>query len=201
MFCKARTLTFSATLVLLTLLAFGQSGPRTTAQSVRGHFASVNRRILTMAKDFPDDKYDFKLKPEMRTFGAVIVHIASGNVYASKAGRGENVKWDELDPKDYPNKTAVVALMEKSIADAEATLSRRQYLAGIEDILRVERLLHRAHGVDRLEPKLGLEVFLLALPDTVLAGAGTVHGQRPFDQALRQALCARDLVGVVHVHQ
>ena len=56
---QARTLTFSATLVLLTLAAFGQSGPRTTAQSVRGHFASVNRRILTMAKDFPDDKYDF----------------------------------------------------------------------------------------------------------------------------------------------
>ena len=119
---NARTLTFSAILVLLTLPAFGQSGPRTTAQSVRGHFASVNRRILTMAKDFPDDKYDFKLKPEMRTFGAVIVHIASGNVYAAKAGRGENVQWDELDPKDYPNKTAVVALMEKSIADAEATL-------------------------------------------------------------------------------
>ena len=58
----------------------------------------------------------------MRTFGAVIVHIASGNAYAAKAGRGEKVNWDELEPKDYPNKTAVVALMEKSIADAEATL-------------------------------------------------------------------------------
>lgn len=119
---KTRALPFLVVLVLLTLAAFGQSGSRTTAQSVRGHFASVNRRILTMAKDFPEDKYDFKLKPEMRTFGAVIVHIASGNVYVAKAGRGENVNWDELDPKNYPNKNAVVALMEKSIADAEATL-------------------------------------------------------------------------------
>lgn len=119
---KARALPFSAILVLLTLPGFGQGGPRTTAQSVRGHFAAVNQRILTMAKDFPDDKYDFKLKPEMRTFGAVIVHIASGNAYAAKAGRGQKVNWDELEPKDYPNKTAVVALMEKSIADAEATL-------------------------------------------------------------------------------
>ena len=75
-----------------------------------------------MAKDFPDDKYDFKLKPEMRTFGAVMVHIASGNMYAAKAGHGEKVNWDELDPKNYANKTAVVTLMEKSIADAEATL-------------------------------------------------------------------------------
>jgi len=75
-----------------------------------------------MAKDFPDDKYDFKLKPEMRSFGSVIVHVASGNVYAAKAGRGEKVNWDELDPTDYKTKAQVVALMEKSITDAEATL-------------------------------------------------------------------------------
>jgi len=53
-----------------------------------------------MAKDFPEDKYNDSLKPEMRSFGAVIVRIASGNVYAAKAGRGENVNWDELDPKN-----------------------------------------------------------------------------------------------------
>jgi len=35
----------------------------------------------------------------MRSFGDVIVHVASGNVYAAKAGRGEKVKWDELDPR------------------------------------------------------------------------------------------------------
>jgi hypothetical protein len=108
------------TLTLAALSAFSQD--RTTAESVRGHFASVNSRILAMAKDFPEDKYDFKLKPEMRTFGEVIVHIASGNVYAAKAGRGEKVNWDELDPKDYKTKTQVVALMEKSISDAGATL-------------------------------------------------------------------------------
>jgi uncharacterized damage-inducible protein DinB len=89
---------------------------------VRGHFASINRRILEMAKDFPDDKYDYRLKPEMRSFGAVIVHIASGNVYAAKAGRGEKVNWDELDPKDYKTKATVIALLEKSIAEADATL-------------------------------------------------------------------------------
>jgi len=89
---------------------------------MRGHFVSVNRRVLEMAKDFPEDKYEFRLKPEMRSFGAVIVHIASGNAYAAKAGRGENVNWDELDPKNYKTKGEVVALLEKSITDANATL-------------------------------------------------------------------------------
>ena len=75
-----------------------------------------------MAKDFPADKYNYSLKPEMRSFGAVIVHIASGNVYAAKAGRGENVNWDELDPKNYKTKEEVITLLERSISDANATL-------------------------------------------------------------------------------
>jgi hypothetical protein len=112
----------SALLMLASFPALSQNAQRSTAQSVRGHFASLHQRIVTMAKDFPADKYDFKLKPEMRTFAAVMVHIASGNVYAVKAGHAENVNWDELDPKDYAGKAAVVALMEKSIADANAAL-------------------------------------------------------------------------------
>jgi DinB superfamily len=97
-------------------------GPQSPADSVRANFAYVNKKILTMAKDFPEDKYGYRLKPEMRSFGEVIVHITSGIVYAAKAGRGENVKWDEIDPKGYTTKASIVALLEKSIADAEATM-------------------------------------------------------------------------------
>src|SRR5262245_6235150 len=115
--------TLGSLILLFATLAAQTSRPTpTTPQSVRAHFASVNRKVLTMVKDFPEDKYSFRLKPEMRSFSEVIVHIASGNVYAAKAGRGEKVNWDELDPKSYGNKAAVVALMEKSIADADATL-------------------------------------------------------------------------------
>ena len=110
------------TILLMTLAAQSNRPTPTTPQSVRARFASVNRKVLTMVKDFPEDRYSFRLKPEMRTFSEMIVHIASGNVYAAKAGRGEKVNWDELDPKNYANKAAVVALMEKSIADADATL-------------------------------------------------------------------------------
>jgi hypothetical protein len=104
-------------------VAVGQEGvPRSTAKEIRDDFMDVDRRILDMARDWPADKYDYKLKPEMRTFGAVLVHVASGNVYAAKAGKGEKVKWDELDPKNYPGKASVVALLEKSFADSEAVL-------------------------------------------------------------------------------
>jgi hypothetical protein len=99
--------------------------PATPAKELGDAFAYVNKQLLDMAKDFPADKYDYRLRPEMRSFGAVIVHIASGNVYGAKAGRGEKVKWDEIDPANYKTKAQVVALLEKSIADATATLKSR----------------------------------------------------------------------------
>lgn len=108
-------------IVTAAVTAFSQTAS-SPAESIRQHFAYINQKILQMAKDFPEDKYDYRMKPEMRSFGEVIVHIAGGNVYAAKAGRGENVKWEDLDPKNYKTKAAVVAVMEKSIADANATL-------------------------------------------------------------------------------
>ncbi len=101
--------------------AFAQGPSPSVVKQIGGTFDGVHKQILDMAKDFPADKYDFKLKPEMRSFGDVIVHVSSGLVYAAKKGRGENVKWDEFDPKNYKGKEAIVALLEKSISDADAT--------------------------------------------------------------------------------
>ncbi len=104
---------------------WAQSKAETPRQTVARIFAYVNKNVLTMAEDFPADKYDFRAKPEMRSFGEVIVHIASGNVFAAKAGRGENVQWTELDPKNYRTKPEIVALLRKSIDDSTAALNAR----------------------------------------------------------------------------
>jgi hypothetical protein len=53
----------------------------------------------------------------------VIVHIASGDIYASKAGMGQKVKWDEEDASKYPNKAACVDMLKKSIASANAAMA------------------------------------------------------------------------------
>lgn len=102
--------------------AQAQSATPSTARQMRGQFMGINNKLLAMAKDFPADKYDFRLRPEMRSFGEVLVHVASGNVYAAKAGRGEKVNWDEIDPKGYKTKEQVLALFQKSVDDANETL-------------------------------------------------------------------------------
>ena len=118
-----RHLRIAAVMFALCALAFGQT-PRSTADAMRGNFSAVNKHLLDMAKDFPADKYDFKLKPEMRSFGEVLVHVASGNAYAAKIGNGQKANWDELDPKQYKGKQAIVTMFEKSMNDAEAALKK-----------------------------------------------------------------------------
>ncbi len=117
--------------VLLLLLAMSSSfafaqakkKPDNPAESVRKHLASVDKRLLEMAKDFPEDKYDFKLKPEMRSFGEVLVHLVSGNIYAAEKARGnQKAEWGELDAKNYKSKAEIVALLEKHFSDSEAAL-------------------------------------------------------------------------------
>ncbi len=116
-------------LVLLGVSLAAQAQPKqppTAAQALKRNFDYVNNKILEMARDFPADKYNFKLKPEMRSFGEVIVHVAAGNTYAGKAGVGENVKWDdqEQDPKKFPTKESVVAMFKKSMDEANAALAK-----------------------------------------------------------------------------
>jgi uncharacterized damage-inducible protein DinB len=100
--------------------------PPTPAQAITGTFVSLNQRIIAMAEDWPAEKYDFRLdakaNPPVRSFGEVLVHILSGNVYAAKAGRGEKASWDEIDPKTLNGKDAIVAALKQALADDQATL-------------------------------------------------------------------------------
>ncbi len=100
--------------------------PPTPQQAITGTFTSLNQRILAMAEDWPAEKYEFRLDPKanppVRSFGDILVHIMSGNVYAAKAGRGENASWDEIDPKTLKGKAEIVAAYKKSLAEAQVTL-------------------------------------------------------------------------------
>jgi hypothetical protein len=81
-------LTGYAGLMLIVPVFASQIQPhtQTAAERLSVNFADVNRKILAMAKDFPPDKYNFRLKPEMRSFGEVMVHIVSALPTRRKRG-------------------------------------------------------------------------------------------------------------------
>ena len=91
----------------------------TPAQDIRGQFASLNKRLLDMANDFPEDKYGYLPTPEVRTFGEVLIHVTSGNAFAARQAKATAVNWkdwSDLDPKNYKGKAEIVAALEKSIS-------------------------------------------------------------------------------------
>ena len=119
---SAKSLSTFLVVMFVAVVANAQGAPPAPADSISRNFVGLNKTVLAMAKDFPADKYDYRPGDGVRSFGEVLIHIASGNVYAAKAGRGEKVQWDELDPKQYKGKEQIVAELEKSISDSEATL-------------------------------------------------------------------------------
>ena len=103
-----------------------QRTPPTPAQGISRNLADVNRRLLDMAKDFPEDRYNFRPNPDVRSFGEVILHAMAGNTYAAKVARNTpGVTWDkeEVDPKTFSGKGAIVAAFEKSVKDASEALA------------------------------------------------------------------------------
>ena len=102
-----------------------QKAPPTPAQGIIGNVSGVNRRILEMAKDFPEEKYNFRATPEVRSFGEVILHVMAGNTFGAKVARGvPDANWDkeEVDPKNYHGKAEIVAAFQKSAEEADAAL-------------------------------------------------------------------------------
>jgi hypothetical protein len=99
---------------------------KTSTEALLENWNDVGKRLVTMAEDWPEDKYSYRLKPETRTFQEVMLHIAGSNydllsnVTKSKVGDNRN------DPPvgEYKSKEKVVAFLKKSVADGAAEIQR-----------------------------------------------------------------------------
>ena len=110
--------------------------PPSPTEAIIANWNDVGSRLVTMAEDWPENKYDYKLAPTTRTFQEVILHIAGSNydmlnkMTKSKVGDGRN------DPAvaDYKTKAATLAFLKKSIGDG-AALAKKQGDAGVIKLL------------------------------------------------------------------
>jgi hypothetical protein len=99
---------------------------KTPSQAVLENWNDIGKRLVTMAEDWPEDKYAYKLKPEMRSFQEVLLHVAGSNydilntVTKSKAGDNRN----EPPVAEYKTKAQTVAFLKKSIADGAAEIQK-----------------------------------------------------------------------------
>src|SRR3546814_1724610 len=68
--------------------------------------------------------------------------------------------------------------------ERDDTSNRSHDLAGVQQSLRIESLLDRAHDGHGLGAVFLFEIADLAVADAVLAGAGAAHGQGAADEAV-----------------
>jgi uncharacterized damage-inducible protein DinB len=89
-----------------------------------GGWTEVNEKIVKMAEDFPDAKYEFKASKDVRSFADVLRHVAFWNDWVVKSVRGEKPdgKPNELPKAQYSTKAQIVAALKKSVEAGVAQL-------------------------------------------------------------------------------
>jgi hypothetical protein len=87
-------------------------------------WSDIGEKVVKMAEEFPEDKYDFRPVNGVRTFADQLRHVAFWNGFVAKSARGEKAdgKLNELPKAEYPTKAKIVAALKSSLADATALL-------------------------------------------------------------------------------
>src|SRR6266567_3369351 len=98
----------------------------TPSQAVLETWNDIGRKLIAMAEDFPEDKYDFKPTPAQRSFAEQLLHMAGANYFFTSPAMGQKPPSEE-DPKrdQYKTKADVVAFVKKSFADGAAAIKAK----------------------------------------------------------------------------
>lgn len=96
------------------------------SQAVLDQWNDVARKLVAMAEDFPEDKYDFKPTPGQRSFAEQLLHAAGANYFFTNIASGQKPPAQE-DPSraNYKTKADVVAYVKKSMADGAAVIKAK----------------------------------------------------------------------------
>jgi uncharacterized damage-inducible protein DinB len=130
-------------LVAMILVAAGPAlsqdpaGTRSRSEETLEWWNHIGNRLIAMAQDFPEDKYDFKVQKDERTFAENLLHVAAvdydliGKVSGSVLGP-DSVKDTHNPSRDiYKTKADVLKLLEQAVADG-ARVIRQPSDAGLD---------------------------------------------------------------------
>jgi hypothetical protein len=110
----------------------------------------IGNKLIAMAQDFPEDKYDFKVQKDERTFAQNLLHAAaldfvlirrvSGSNLGPDFGQGDNPSRDI-----FKTKADVVKFVQEAVADG-AQVIQQQGDAGLDKTSKFfgDRLAHNS---------------------------------------------------------
>ena len=124
---------------------------RSRADETLEMWNAIGNKLVAMAQDFPEDKYDFKLQKDQRTFAENLLHAAaldfvlirrvSGSNLGPDFGEGDNPSRDV-----FKTKADVVKFVQEAVADG-AQVIQQQGDAGLDNTSKSfgNRLAHNSY--------------------------------------------------------
>ena len=92
--------------------AFGPSA------AVLDQWNDIGRKLIAIAEDLPEDKYDYKPNPDSRSFVQALLHVSASMYYFTDPVLGQKVRYGD-DPKrdNLKTKAEIVAFVKKAVQD------------------------------------------------------------------------------------
>jgi hypothetical protein len=96
-----------------------------TSEEVVEQWNDIGRKLIAMAEDFPEDKYNYKPAPESRSFGASLLHAAASMYFFTDTAEGKKLRYS-FEPKDENLKTKaqIVAFVKQAVADGAEEIKK-----------------------------------------------------------------------------
>jgi uncharacterized damage-inducible protein DinB len=86
----------------------------------------IGRKLIAMAEDFPEDKYDFKPTPAQRSFAEQLLHAAGVNYFFTNLALGQKLPAEENPKRDqFKTKADIAAYVKKAFADGAAAIKAK----------------------------------------------------------------------------
>jgi len=90
------------------------------SQAILEQWNDIGRKLIAIAEDLPEDKYDYKPNPDSRTFVAQLLHAAGSMYYFTDIAQGKKPRYPD-DPKredlKLTGKTEIVAFVKQCVKD------------------------------------------------------------------------------------
>jgi uncharacterized damage-inducible protein DinB len=147
--------------LLILLLAFATTSPAQTpnpaprpadsrANEMLDRWNAIGNKLIAMAEDFPEDKYDFKIQKDQRSFADNLLHAAAFEFIVARDVSGTNLgpdfgEGDNPSRAAFKTKADVVKFVRQAVA-AGAGVIQQQGDAGLDKTSPWgKRLVHNSY--------------------------------------------------------
>lgn len=103
---------------------------RSRADETLDRWNDIGNKLVAMAQDFPEDKYDYKLQKDQRTFALNLLHAAALDYVVIRRISGTNIgpdfgEGDNPSRDAFKTKADVVKFVQQAVADGAAVIQQQ----------------------------------------------------------------------------